>query len=124
MGFGPAAHSDFGGERFGNSRDIDGYLKGMDIIEECSCPDPRERLEEFVMLRLRLREGIERAEMERLMTDIMYEVPSRLDVAGVVITPDCIRREGDCRYILRKDLLEAEAAEDNALPSPADTASN
>jgi ATP-dependent protease Clp ATPase subunit len=58
------------------------------------------------------------------MTDIMYEVPSRLDIAAVEITPDCIRREGDCRYVLRKDLLEAEAAEDNALPSPADTASN
>ena len=65
-----------------------------------------------------------RAILESAMTDIMYEVPSRLDIAAVEITPDCIRREGDCRYVLRKDLLEAEAAEDNALPSPADTASN
>ncbi len=66
LGFGPAAHSDFGGERFGNGRDIDGYMRDQNIIEERSRPDAGERLEEFVMLRLRLREGIDRSELERL----------------------------------------------------------
>ncbi len=66
LGFGPAAHSDFGGERFGNSRNIEAYLLDQDITEERSRPDAGERLEEFVMLRLRLREGIDRSELERL----------------------------------------------------------
>ena len=34
LGFGVAAHSFFEGERFGNSRNIDAFLKGEDITEE------------------------------------------------------------------------------------------
>ena len=58
LGFGPAAYSDFGGSRFGNSRDLDAYIHGESIMEECEAPSPRERLNEYVMLRLRLCEGI------------------------------------------------------------------
>ena len=58
LGIGVAAHSDFGGVRFGNSRDIDAYLAGSDITEEKSIPDKSERINEYVMLRFRLCEGV------------------------------------------------------------------
>ena len=47
-----------------------------------------------------------RAILENAMTKLMYEVPSRRDVAKVVITPECIRKTGDCEFVYRKELLE------------------
>lgn len=58
LGFGPAAYSDFGGKRFGNSRDLSAYLGGKSILAESEAPSPRERAEEYVMLRLRLADGV------------------------------------------------------------------
>ena len=59
LGFGVAAHSDFGGVRFGNSRDIEEYLKNHDITEEKVVPDQAERMGEYVMLRFRLCDGVD-----------------------------------------------------------------
>ena len=59
LGFGLGAYSDFDGMRFGNGRDLNGYLRGEDITEEWETPDPKERLSEYVMLRMRLNEGID-----------------------------------------------------------------
>ena len=59
LGFGPAAHSDFGGCRFGNSRDVDAYMAGKNIRESEEYPDGEERLLETVMLGMRLAEGID-----------------------------------------------------------------
>ena len=64
LGFGVAAHSDFGGVRFGNSRDIEEYLKDHDITEESAVPNQAERISEYVMLRFRLCEGIDTAAFE------------------------------------------------------------
>ena len=50
-----------------------------------------------------------RAILEGAMTDIMYEVPSRRDIAQVEITPECIRKTGPCNYIYRKELIEENA---------------
>lgn len=58
LGFGPAAHSDFGGVRFGNNRDLEAYLRGEAIVCETSVPSPAERENEYVMLRMRLCEGL------------------------------------------------------------------
>lgn len=58
LGFGPAAYSDFGGARFGNSRDVDAYLNGADIEAEREVPSPAQRKNEYAMLRLRLCEGL------------------------------------------------------------------
>lgn len=58
LGFGLGAYSDFGGERFGNGRDLAAYLRGEDIIAERENPDKQERLSEYVMLRMRLNEGV------------------------------------------------------------------
>ena len=61
LGFGPGAHSDFGGFRFANSRDLDAYLRGEAILSERSRPGPAERENEYVMLRMRLADGLENA---------------------------------------------------------------
>ena len=59
LGFGPAAHSFYGGVRSANSRDIDAYLRGEDIrcdVEVISC---EEAIDEYVMLGMRLSRGID-----------------------------------------------------------------
>lgn len=58
LGFGPAAHSDFGGVRFGNSRDLDAYLRGEAIVRETTVPSRAERENEYVMLQMRLCDGL------------------------------------------------------------------
>ena len=63
LGFGVAAHSYFAGERFGNSRDMDAFLSGEDIVEERVRLDERELRNEYLMLRLRLCEGIDEQEL-------------------------------------------------------------
>ena len=58
LGFGPAAHSDFCGVRFGNSRDLTAYIEGGNILEEQNRIDIEERKNEYVMLGMRLAEGV------------------------------------------------------------------
>ncbi len=64
LGFGPAAHSDFSGVRFGNSRDMNAYLAGKDITEISQAPNRDERIAEYVMLRMRLAQGVRFADFE------------------------------------------------------------
>lgn len=89
LGFGPAAYSDFGGERFGNSREIDSYLAGENITAERERPTDRTRSSERLMLGLRLTRGLE---ADALGTD-RCAVLERYVPAGLV------RREND-RYAL------------------------
>jgi ATP-dependent Clp protease ATP-binding subunit ClpX len=49
-----------------------------------------------------------RAIIENAMTEIMYEIPSRADVACVEITPACIRKTGSCIYHLKREEVTAE----------------
>jgi oxygen-independent coproporphyrinogen-3 oxidase len=63
LGFGVAAHSCFRGVRFGNSRDLSAFLRGEDVTEERVALTEADRLSEFVMLRLRLAEGIDGREL-------------------------------------------------------------
>ena len=69
IGFGPGAHSDFGGRRYAFVRDLEGYidgvLKGGNIIESEDLIPQRERSGEYLMLRLRTRKGIEEWEYRR-----------------------------------------------------------
>ena len=62
LGFGLAAHSYFGGERFGNSRDMGAFLLGENIECERVVLDDRDRLNEYIMLSMRLSTGIELSE--------------------------------------------------------------
>ena len=69
MGFGAAAHSDFGGCRYAFVRDLEGYIRGvMDgdrLLSESDMIPPRERGSEYLMLRLRTTHGIEEWEYRR-----------------------------------------------------------
>ena len=65
LGFGPGAHSYFNNNRFSYSRSIEKYIAGVeqplaavDIIDSSEEITPKERLGEYVMLRLRLAAGI------------------------------------------------------------------
>ena len=64
LGFGPAAYSDFGGARFGNSRDLTAYIAGNEIVADCEHPTANERMNEYVMLRMRLSEGVSLIDFE------------------------------------------------------------
>ena len=63
IGFGPGAHSDFGGRRYSFVRDLDGYidgvLKGGSLIDSEELIPQRERGGEYLMLRLRTAHGAE-----------------------------------------------------------------
>ena len=58
LGFGPGAHSDFGGRRFAVARDLDAFLRGETVCSEDAAISPRERAAERVMLGLRLARGM------------------------------------------------------------------
>lgn len=66
LGFGPGAHSYFEDRRFAYRRDTEAYIKNLehkgsvpDILSEDYYIKPSERLGEYVMLRMRLSEGID-----------------------------------------------------------------
>ena len=69
MGFGPGAHSDFGGRRYSFLRDLAGYIKGVldggSIVDEDDEIPEKERGGEYLMLRLRTTYGIEEWEYRR-----------------------------------------------------------
>ncbi len=66
LGFGPGAHSYFGGRRFAFRRHTDDYIRAMefpgsvtDLLSENYEIRPSERLGEYVMLKMRLSEGVD-----------------------------------------------------------------
>ena len=70
IGFGPGAHSDFGGRRYSFVRDLDAYISGVlghggPIVDESELIPQRERSGEYLMLRLRTTRGIEEWEYRR-----------------------------------------------------------
>ena len=68
LGFGPSASSDFGGKRFTIAPDLEGYVKairtGGSILSECQTIPFQERAGEYLMLRMRLAEGIDPQEYQ------------------------------------------------------------
>ena len=70
LGFGPSASSDFAGKRFTLKRDLAAYIQGIrdggDIMEEMEEIPVRERAGEYLMLRLRTNQGIEKQEYEKM----------------------------------------------------------
>ena len=63
-GFGPGAHSDFGGVRYGYVRDLDAYIAGQLVLAEAETDGTLARDFEYVMLSLRTAEGIDRRTFE------------------------------------------------------------
>lgn len=73
VGFGVAAHSCFGGVRWGNSRDLSAFLRGEDITEERTVLTEQDLFNEYVMLRLRLSEGLDCADFYRRFGKTPYQ---------------------------------------------------
>lgn len=69
LGFGPGAHSDFGGRRYAFCRDLEEYISGVrgggQIVTENELIPKRERGSEYLMLRMRTTRGIEEWEYRR-----------------------------------------------------------
>lgn len=69
VGFGPGAHSDFGGRRYSIVRDLDRYIAGIleggAVIDSSELIPRRERGGEYLMLRLRTTRGVEEWEYRR-----------------------------------------------------------
>ena len=65
-GFGPGAHSDFGGVRYAYARDLEGYIRGVTegapLLSESERIPERDRDTEYLMLGLRTTHGIEAGE--------------------------------------------------------------
>lgn len=72
IGIGPSAHSDFGGKRYFCPADLDGFLNSnvQKTVLEDGFPC---RANEYVMLGLRLSDGIERGRLAQLGGDKMAE---------------------------------------------------
>lgn len=64
LGFGPGAHSDFQGVRFGIGRDLAAFLRDEAPLSERSVISPAERAQEYLMLGLRTVHGISAEEFE------------------------------------------------------------
>jgi len=69
MGFGAAAHSDFGGCRYAFVRSLEDYIRGITeggrLLDHSDLIPMRERGSEYLMLRLRTTHGIEEWEYRR-----------------------------------------------------------
>ena len=70
LGFGPGAHSDFGGRRFAVVRDLNEYINGIttggDILTSNEIISPTERIYEYIIFGLRTTHGINEAEYNTL----------------------------------------------------------
>ena len=68
-GFGPGAHSDFGGVRYAYERNLEGYIRGVlegaPLLSECERIPPLDRDTEYLMLGLRTVAGIQPKVFER-----------------------------------------------------------
>ncbi len=69
LGFGPGAHSDFGGCRYAFLKSLDDYIRGIKegkpVLSELENIPRRERSGEYLMLRLRTSYGVEEWEYRR-----------------------------------------------------------
>ena len=83
IGFGPGAHSDFGGRRYSFVRDLEGYidgvLKGGRLIDSEDLIPRKERGGEYLMLRLRTARGVEEWEYRREFRLDFAPIQARLE---------------------------------------------
>lgn len=93
-GFGPGAHSDFGGVRYAYERDLDSYIAaarsgGAFRFSENTAIPPRERDTEWVMLRARLTSGLSAVEYEarfrRRFDPIFLPFLQKCEAAGYAV---------------------------------------
>lgn len=90
LGVGVAAHGYVDGVRYGNSRDLQGFLAGRDITETRVTLTPEDKAEEAVMLGLRLSDGID---LRSPRLSPFRAAPSESLLDGLV-TQGLLRRQG------------------------------
>lgn len=82
VGFGPGAHSDFGGKRYSYVRDVDAYIRGIlqggELMDESDVIPLQERGTEYLMLRLRTTHGIAQQEYRRAYRKSFAPLEERL----------------------------------------------
>ena len=78
------------------------YMKLFDM-DGVKLTFSREALEEIAQQALERNTGARglRSILEKMMTKMMYEIPSRRDIAQVNITPAFVRGEGEPQYVLK-----------------------
>ena len=98
LGFGPGAHSFFGGKRFYYPRDLDGFLRGQPPVSDGTGGD----FAEFALLNLRLTRGLRRSDcrarygaqgeagFHRILENAKKCPPAlyRADGTGIAFTPE------------------------------------
>ncbi len=88
FGLGPAAYSYINGKRFSFDRDTEQYLTSAKIIHDGEGGD----FEEYVMLHLRLSDGIDRYELEKLYgkskADLIFKKGENLKNSGLLQLTD------------------------------------
>lgn len=94
-GFGPGAHSDFGGVRYAYEKDLEGYIHGvkhhMPLLSESERIPPLDRDTEWLMLGLRTVRGLEPREFEnrfRRRFDCFLPFLSECSRAGYAVEED------------------------------------
>lgn len=82
LGFGPGAHSDFGGRRYSFVRSLERYVHGVldggAVLDENEPVSGRERAREYLMLRLRTVRGVEGEEYRRQFLQSFDPLEARL----------------------------------------------
>ncbi|MBP3666131.1 MAG: radical SAM family heme chaperone HemW [Clostridia bacterium] len=92
LGLGVAAHSCMNSVRFGQSRDLEGFLRGEDITEFTESLTLSDRESEFIMLSLRLSDGLDEGEfLRRFGRDFWH---THGDACIPYIEMGLMRREG------------------------------
>lgn len=91
-GFGPGAHSDFGGVRYAYGRDLDAYIRGVadgsPMVSESERIPLSQRDTEYIMLRLRTSLGMDVREFQqtfRLRFDPLEPLLRRYEEAGYAV---------------------------------------
>ena len=88
------------------------YMKLFDM-DGVKLTFTREALEQIADLALERHTGARglRSILEKLMTSMMYDIPSRDDIAEVKITPELVRGEGSPLYVLKDKDAPAQLSE-------------
>ena len=108
LGFGAAAHSYFEGERFSFAPNIAAFANGTCDLSEGEKIEGRELMSEFVMLRMRLREGVLFEEFERRFGCAFYEAfpaAKRFEGTGHAICDGASYRFGDEGFFVSSYIL-------------------
>ncbi|MCL2031416.1 MAG: radical SAM family heme chaperone HemW [Oscillospiraceae bacterium] len=121
IGFGPAAHSDFGGKRYSHARDLDAYIRNIEagdaVVEEVDRIGPLERAGEYVMLGLRTVRGISGNEYTRLYKVSFDGIEKKLELLE---KHGFARREGERWRLTAKGFLVSNRILSELLESEVD----